>query len=363
MICKFKVALVAIFLTGISTGCGSPGAPGPPSLNLPITVSNLSAIRIGDSVRLSWTMPTRTTDRVTLKHPIAAEVCRGVDNLPCANVVEVMLAPGAAGSYQDQLPSDLTQGSNRLLHYAVLLRNHAGKSAGPSNLVYSAAGPGPATLTGLSGQIGKEGVLLSWRPGATAEPGKPIVFRIERRLLTPVAREEAPHSPLAPALPAVDQTLAVHSREGVDPGHALDHSALFNQQYRYIVERVVTLSLAGQSVEIQGLPSDALTVSTKITFPPAVPQGLAAVSDTAEGAIDLSWSPNLDSELAAYRIYRRDTQESLPAQRIASVSVETSFRDAGAQRGHTYAYSVSAIDQGGNESNPSPEVQETLPAQ
>jgi len=51
----------------------------------------------------------------------------------------------------------------------------------------------------------------------------------------------------------------------------------------------------------------------------------------------------------------------LPAQRIASTGVETSFRDAEAQPGHTYAYSVSAIDQSNNESKPSPEVEETLP--
>jgi fibronectin type 3 domain-containing protein len=48
--------------------------------------------------------------------------------------------------------------------------------------------------------------------------------------------------------------------------------------------------------------------------------------------------------------------------RVASVGVETSFRDTTAQRQHTYAYSVSAVDQNGNESKQSPEVEETLPS-
>jgi fibronectin type 3 domain-containing protein len=50
------------------------------------------------------------------------------------------------------------------------------------------------------------------------------------------------------------------------------------------------------------------------------------------------------------------------AQRIASVGVETSYRDTAMQPGHTYAYSLSAVDQSGNESKRSPEVEETLPS-
>ena len=97
-------------------------------------------------------------------------------------------------------------------------------------------------------------------------------------------------------------------------------------------------------------------------FPLRCPRGLVAVADAAAGAIDLSWSPDSDSDLAAYRVYRRDAHGGLPAQRIASVGVETSYRDTGAQPEHTYAYSVSAVDQSGNESKHSPEVEETLPS-
>jgi fibronectin type 3 domain-containing protein len=85
------------------------------------------------------------------------------------------------------------------------------------------------------------------------------------------------------------------------------------------------------------------------------------VADAAAGAIDLSWSPDSDSDLAAYHVYRRDVHGDLPAQQIASVGVETSYRDTGAQPEHTYAYSVSAVDQSGNESQHSSEVEETLP--
>jgi hypothetical protein len=354
-------ALLAILLAGSTTGCGAPGAPQPPSLKLPTPVLNLSAVRIGNSVRLAWTMPTRTTDHIALQqHPVTVRVCRALENGLCANLASLLFPPGAAGAYTDELPADLGQGPDRLLRYEVILNNHAGKSAGPSNAAYSAAGVSPPAVTGLTGQVRADGVLLSWQPAA--EPQRPVSYRIERLQLDAPAPKEAPKSPLAPEVPAAAQTLVVRGKDGEDPAHAIDSSALFNQRYRYTLERVATLAVSGKSVELQGVPSDAIVVATTDVFPPAVPLGLVAVADAAAGAIDLSWSPDSDNDLAAYQVYRRDVHGDAPAQHIAAVGVETSYRDAGAQPEHTYAYSVSAVDQSGNESKRSPEVEETLPS-
>jgi hypothetical protein len=354
---KLPVFALPLVLTII--GCGAPAAPAPPSLNLPTPVVNLSAARIGDSIHLAWTMPTRTTDHLPLRHPVKVQICRGIDSEPCTNTGTLSLAPGAAGTYKDVLPSELSHQPDRLLRYEVALQNHAGKSAGPSNPAYSAAGNSPAAITGLTGQVRQDGVLLGWKP--VPGPGRSILFRIERLQLTVPAPQEARSSPLAPSEPSSTQTLAVHGRDGEDPGHAIDSSALFNRRYRYVVERVASLDLSGRSVEIQGLPSEAIEVTATDVFPPAVPQGLVAVADSAAGAIDLSWTPDSDGDLAAYRVYRHDVQGASPAQRVASVGVETSFRDTAVQPEHAYAYSVSAVDQSGNESKRSPEVEETLP--
>jgi hypothetical protein len=357
-IARSGIALL-ILVAGSVIGCGSPAAPEPPSLKLPTPAANLSAVRIGNSVHLAWTMPTRTTDHIALQHPVTVQVCRAVEKGSCGNVGSLSLAPGKAGEYTDELPAPLTQGPDRLLRYEVILNNHAGKSAGPSNAAYSAAGVSPPAVTGLNGQVRGDGVLLNWEPAS--EPGRSISYRIERLQLTATAAQDAPRSVLAPAVPAAAQTLMVHGKDSADPGHAIDNSALFNQRYRYTLERVATVAVSGQSVEIQGLPSEAIVIETIDKFPPAVPRGLVVVADGAAGTIDLSWSPDSDSDLADYRVYRRDVHGGLPAQRIASVGVETSYRDTGAQPEHTYAYSVSAVDQSGNESLRSPEVEETLP--
>ncbi len=352
--------LLAILPAGSTIGCGAPAAPQPPSLNLPLPVVNLSAVRIGNSVHLAWTMPTHTTDHLALQRPVKVQVCRALENGDCANVGSLSLTAGKEGAYTDELPADLAQGPDRLLRYEVLLNNHAGKSAGPSNPAYSATGVSPPALAGLTAQVRGDGVLLGWQP--VAEPGGSVSFRIERLQLDVPVTQETPKSPLAPATPAAAQTLVVHEKDGVDPGHALDNSALFNQRYRYALERVATVAVSGQSVEVQGLPSETIVVATTDVFPPAIPQGLVGVADAAAAAIDLSWSPDTESDLEAYRVYRRDVQGSPAVQRIASVGVETSYRDTAVQPGHTYAYSLSAVDQSGNESKRSPEVEETLPS-
>lgn len=356
---KLLVFSLALVLARTMTGCGSPAAPEPPSLNLPVPVANLSATRIGNTVHLAWTMPKRTTDRVALHRPVSTALCRATENETCTEIATLNLAPGATGAYADALPSDLAQNPDRLLRYEVFLRNHAGKAAGPSNPAYSAAGRSPAAVNGVTAQMRPGGVLLGWTP--ISDPGRAMVIRIERVQLTLPAATETRRSPLAPAPPPAVQTLAVHTQNGVDPGHAIDASALLNQRYRYTLQRVAVLAPGGQPVEIQGSPSEPIEVSTKDTFPPAIPQGLVAVADSAGGAIDLSWVPDSDPDLAAYHVYRRDLQGGVPARQIASVEVETSFRDIGVEAGHTYAYSVSAVDQTGNESNRSPEVNETLP--
>lgn len=355
-----KIALPGALLLSITMfGCGAPAAPRPPSLNLPIPVTNLSAERIGNVVHLAWTMPLRTTDRVAIVHAIPVQVCRVVEAGSCVGLGELLLAPGGHATYTDDLPADLIGGPDRLLRYEVDVRNHAGKSAGPSNAAYSAAGACPPPLTGLTAQVQAKGIQLNWQPAVA--PGQDVFFRIQRLQLTAEAPTQTPRSPLAPATPSAAQTLVVHVASGVDPAHAVDASALFNQRYRYVVERVARVVVSGQTMEVQGQPSGAVEVTATDIFPPAVPQGLVAVADTGGGAIDLSWAPDSESDLAAYHVFRRDTHTAAPSQRISSTGLETSFRDTGVVPGHTYAYAVSAIDQTGNESQPSPEVEETLP--
>src|SRR5438270_778143 len=53
---------VVILAFAMLTGCGSPGAPLPPSLELARAVSDLRATRKGSTVTLTWTAPASVPD-------------------------------------------------------------------------------------------------------------------------------------------------------------------------------------------------------------------------------------------------------------------------------------------------------------
>jgi hypothetical protein len=123
------------------SGCGMPGAPMPPSLNLADPVENLVATRAGDQVSLTWTTPKKNTDNLLLKGNVEVRICRSEGAAAsCAQAGDRQLAPGAEGAFSETLPLPLTQGAPRALRYFVELRNRNGRSAGMSNPAIVLAG-------------------------------------------------------------------------------------------------------------------------------------------------------------------------------------------------------------------------------
>ena len=78
--CETGLAFLLLSSGLALAGCGMPGAPLPPSLNLPVPVADLTAERTGDQVALTWTMPKKTTDKVVIDVPITVRVCRNEDD-------------------------------------------------------------------------------------------------------------------------------------------------------------------------------------------------------------------------------------------------------------------------------------------
>jgi len=106
-------------------------------------------------------------------------------------------------------------------------------------------------------------------------------------------------------------------------------------------------------------------ITGRDTSPPDAPEALTAVGRT--NFVDLTWSaPDMDSGgppltgLAGYRLYRSETGGGPydllnPTYEIA----EPAFRDLEVRGGRTYFYTVSAVDDAGNESGASAEASAT----
>jgi len=382
---------VAALLAAAALGCGIAAAPQPPSLYLPKLVQDLKAERIGDQVLLTWTMPKQTTDGLNLSQPIAVRVCRQTTSRVCDTVGKVRAQPGQQATFTDAMDPVLTQGSLHKMTYEVFAQNARGRAAGASNDAQSLAGTAPLPLTGLTARVVRQGVLLRWQPVADLPDG--TVFEVERTLLNAPAstKSTTQRATEKPAQP-VRQILIVHpaveaSSANAQPslGAALDTSAQFKATYRYTVSRMIERPAGTSEIHIKGLPSQPVTIFTKDTFPPAVPQRLVAVVVSAAmtgttPVVDLSWSVNVESanprsdntepDFAQFRIYRRDLSSGgarillapTPGKLPNAAVVTPAFRDAAVEPGHRYAYSVSAVDADGNESAPSPEVVADVPA-
>jgi fibronectin type 3 domain-containing protein len=126
----------------------------------------------------------------------------------------------------------------------------------------------------------------------------------------------------------------------------------FGKAYVYVVRTLVTQ----EDNEIESDNSDVAVVTALDTFPPAAPQGLVAAvlpgATPGSVVVDLSWSINLETDLAGYRVYRSE-QEGTRGQLVTGDLLPTpAVRDTSVQPGHRYWYSVTAVDRTGNESAP-----------
>ena len=314
---------------------------------------------------MSWTSPLSTTDGDRIKQPTTAVLCR---ELPpksgCVPVQNVAVVPGPS-SVTDQLYADLSSGPPRLLLYRVELQNAKGRSAGPSDAVFAAAGAAPPPVGPLTLSARRNAVLVRWP--ALPAPAAAVVGL--RRTLVPAAA--GPAKPPAPkpagtslraAKPASGEAiLRTTPRTGSAPADGLlDPTVVHADTYTYIAQWVMDATVSGHALELRGLPSAPARFTFRDVFPPQVPTGLAAIPGEGFGAplsIDLSWEPNAETDLLGYNVYRRTGQGEFRRINADPVSV-SAYRDLKIEAGQTYIYCVTAIDQRGNESGPGVEVHE-----
>jgi hypothetical protein len=366
--------IVAALLAGLAgillAGCGMAASPQPPSLQLPQPVQDLSAIRSGNKVHLHWTAPEETIDKLTIRRPVTMTVCRQNSAGVCEKIASVIGQPGKPVEYMDALPAALTASALRPLSYQVSALSPAGRNAGLSNSAAVLAGATLPPVQQFTATLTEKGVLLHWQKAADLPPD--TFLELHRTLLTP----QTAHAAL-PGLPAqtepAEQTLKIAiAPNAVDPGMALDPSAMPDRKYQYIAQRVAAQLHGTETILSRSLPSTAVVMDTHDIFPPAAPVGLAAVPVPADmnnglAEVDLSWSANTDADFAQYIVYRRDADTSVGTMSQISSSapnqavIAPTFRDLNVHPGQTYIYEVVAVDRDGNRSRPSTQITVTVP--
>jgi len=361
--------LLSLFTVLMLTACGVPGPPRPPSLELPQPVADLRALRKGDTVSLAWTVPTETTDRLRVKQLGMTRILRSADQSlsgcadPVGTVPPPPLPPGSKRSnrraqtvkaeqtYADQLPASVLRPDPAAeIRYAICVLNLNARTAGPSNQVAVPAVPAPPPPSDFRAQVTAGGIQLSWtgNPESTAIPGLRHVYRVYRR------GEGTNH----------DILVAELLSSGLPSYVVSDQSFEWEKTYSYRATVATLIHVQGrEETEFEGSDTPAQNVFAHDIFPPSVPSGLQAAfaNEGQQRFIDLVWVPGTEADLAGYNVYRREQGSGTSAKLNQELVKLPAFRDTSVQSGHTYIYSLSAVDVRGNQSARSAEVSESVP--
>src|SRR2546423_1478503 len=316
-------AVILGLITICLTGCGTPGAPLPPSLNIPKAVDDLQAVRKGESVTLTWTAPDNTTDGALIRKPGKMVIHRSTNDRSTTSVAgELALPPSTKTSqartetFKDPLTEVLRSSSADFAVYTVEALSNSGKSAGPSNQMSVPLAPTPATPSAIELNTVPQGISITWQQVWPPENRTHLTAHYAYRIMR---RQEGPNQ---------QPVLVKELGAGNTAALVIDAGIEWQKQYQYWVTPVTTWESGTLKGEVQGDDSPMAPITANDTFPPAVPTGLQAVFSGVpqQPFIDLTWTPNTDSDLAGYNVSRRT--EGLQLVKINTEVVKTpAFRD------------------------------------
>jgi hypothetical protein len=344
----------------IFAACGSPRPPQPPSLKLPKPPSDLRAVRKGNKVMLSWTIPTLTTDRQTARSFGETDICRGLQptltkcGTPAGHAAPLPTAGKSsghklAGTYTDTLSPELQENhATDFVTYAIEVLNADGQGAGLSNQVHVSIVATLPPPSDFAARVTSKGIVLTWTSEAPAPtPQSRYVYRVYRR------QEGSQQEVLA----------GQAAGDGAKNFSITDSSFEWEKTYEYRAEAVTVISQPDKTeIQVDGDDTADVKVFADDVFPPAVPSGLqAAFSGPGQDLfIDLIWAPDTDADLKGYNVYRHE-EGTAPVKMNTELVNSPAYRDTAVAPGKRYFYSVSAVDLRGNESARSEETSESVP--
>ena len=296
------------------SACGYVGPPMPPTLDIPVTITDFRAWEYGDNIELAFTLPDKTTENLDLTSVRSIELRIEADQSDSKLVALPIVKPGPVTA---QVPAQMWIGKTIVL--AVRATGPKGKPSAWSNPVSLMVIQPLATPSMPKLQNVAKGVELTW----TGTGPRYRIFRAEGS--------------------GQPQQLA-----DSDVPRYLDDTTVFGTRYRYLVQAIAAdnqWSMLSEPVEIT--PVD--------TFAPGVPEGLSAVPTPQ--SIELAWTRNTETDFRGYNIYR--SVDNGPFQKIAALIEAPTFSDSMIERGKRYRYTVSAVDLTGNESAQTAPVEAT----
>ena len=355
-------------------GCGVPGEPMPPPPPIPTAIRDLTAKQLGDGVLLSFTLPTKSTLGDRLQQTPTMEVFRGklqgdgtpdlksfrqADVVPSA-ILGGLVRQGTVEFLDTVSPDEIRANSGELIVYNVRTRVSERKISADSNLVQVNLYPVPERVGKLDLQESEHSLKLKWSAPTQTSGGAPLPpiseYRVYRGELDPASAANA-EKDIHAAVWKLPLLLLASPKEPEYEDRGFD----YGKTYAYVVRTVVKEEGATRESG-DSLPA---IIAPKDIFPPEAPRDVVAAvlpgGPGGAGVVDLSWSLNVETDLAGYRIYRSESEGTRGRALTPDLLPTPAYRDAAVQGGRRYWYSITAVDQAGNESAPSAMVAVDIP--
>jgi hypothetical protein len=329
-------------------GCGKKLAPFPPDAVLPGKVREFRLSQEGDALGLSWLLPRQNLLGQPLTQVQGCRVLRaeikGVKPATPSQsdfvfLADIDLAYPKVGEVRGEalLYQDRNLAPDKRYYYRVAAYDQERYPGAWSQTLGHSWGRLPRTPQGLQAVAGDRIVRLSWPPVTQLADGSPVRdlagYRLYRR-----AGEEA----------------WIRLNPKPVPGPSFQDVAVLNDvAYSY---KVSALRRVGPDF-LESEDSPVRTAQPEKRTPPSPILNLVAVA--GEKGVELRWDPSPATDLAGYRVYRRQEGEAqftlLTPQLLTR---RPAYLDSRAQKGRIYHYYVTAVDNSrrANESIPSEEA-------
>ena len=353
----------------LAAGCAAPGEPVARHPIVPVKVSDLSVRQYGAAFELTFTLPTKSTDKANLAEHPSIEIERAtlapgaapdkkatwrvVDTIPSEQVDHYLT--GERIDFRDPIAAtDLALPAGSTMAYKV--RTREVKSASQdSNVVTARIYQPPEAPRDAHIDVTETTLVLSWSEAPVPPGAASRIYRVYRGVLE--SAQASPSQDLSQM-----KFKSPLELQGTSPSTQFrDSNFEFGTPYVYTVR---TLAQFGSDL-VESADSAPAVITPRDVYPPITPTGLeisvVPATPQAPPYVELSWSINPETDLAGYSVYRSD-REDLPGERVSTeILPSPTFRDMSVQQGRRYYYRVSAVDRAGNESPRSSAVAAEIP--
>lgn len=334
----FTPVCLALTLT-LSVSCGRKTEPLTPQSPRPEAVQGINAV-VRDAVAfLSWRVPTKNVEGKDMNPAeilgfriYRAEIGDSRKKLRYREIADITMANPAPAEVRGGTVfwSDKNLRYGQVYSYRIRATSARGGASQQSDEVrvaplLSLAAPTNLTAVGYDSRN-----LLSWDLVTTRSDGSQYGGFVGYNIYRGTEKGWYEDKPL--------------NKEPVRTISYKDTGVMNNKTYFYMVRAVDSPTLPWNesldSVEASATPRDMT--------PPVRPLGLTVVPGV--GRIFLTWNENKERDLAGYRVYR-SVRSGRNYVRLTDKPINrTTFSDVTVKPGVVYYYTVTAVDQSGNES-------------